>query len=388
MKTNPNRFVALMFQRPWRFAGVVLLVLGVVAGSLWFFLRPAKAPDYLSATVKHGDIEDSVLASGVLQPIRQVDVGAQVSGQLKTLKVKLGQRVEKDQLLAEIDPQLARSDLQIAQADLTGLLAEQRGKEARLGQAQDEFARQQTLRTGGASSQREWQHAKAELQAASADRDELAARISKARYIIAQQQTKLTYTRITAPMMGEVLKIDTKEGQTVISAQQAPKILTLGDLSRIEVWAEVSEADIARIRPGLRAYFYLLGTPEQRHVGVVREIQPTPEKINNAMFYYVLFEVDNPDRSLRVNMTAQVGIVIAEQRNTLMVPLTALSKPEADGRYLVKVLPAKGAPLERKVRIGLKSRTHAEVLDGLKLGEQVITDPPEEPASGVVVSVG
>jgi macrolide-specific efflux system membrane fusion protein len=189
-------------------------------------------------------------------------------------------------------------------------------------------------------------------------------------------------------MTGEVLTIDTREGQTVIAAQQAPKILTLGDLSRMVVWAQVSEADIVRIRTGQRAYFSLLGSPLRRHYGVVREIQPAPEKINNAMFYRVLFDVENPDRALRTEMSAQVGIVQGEIKHGLILPLSALGEQGADGRYQVRVLAADGAALRRQVRIGLKGRTHAQVLDGLRAGERVVTSEPDDARLGVTLSVG
>jgi len=342
----------------------LLLVLFALLG--WWRFAPDKPPVYLTTRVAYADIEDSVLASGVLHPVRRVDVGAQVSGQLKRLRVRLGDRVERDQLLAEIDSRLVESDLKIAGTDLEALQAE-------LLLAEQEYTRQQILQQAEATSGRDWQRAVAARQEQRASRDVLLARVSKARHSISQQQARLAYTRITAPLEGEVLEITTLEGQTVIAAQQAPKILTLGDLSRMEVRAQVSEADIERIRLGQRAYFYLLGSPEQRHYGVVREIQPTAEKINNAMFFHVLFDVDNAARMLRTNMTAMVGIVLAEHKNTLVLPLTALGERARDGRYPVKVL-SSGQLQQRLVAIGLKNRTQAQVLNGVVAGEAVLTN--------------
>lgn len=381
IKISIRRVFLYASQHRWRMTFFGLLLTGLLAGGAWWWLKPPKPPVYLTTVVDKGDIEDSVLASGVLQPIHKVEVGAQVSGQLKSLKVQLGQQVVKGQLLAEIDPQLAVSDLQIAQTELDALLAEQQGGQAKLQQMREEWGRQQALRAAGASTQREWQRARAAFRVQQSVQHGLQARIRKARYIISQQQTRLAYNRIAAPISGVVLKIDTKQGQTVIASQQAPRILTLGDLSRMEVWGQVSEADVVRIRPGQAAYFYLLGSPGQRHYGVVREIQPTPEKINNAMFFNVLFDVANPERQLRVEMTAQVGIVIDQQRDTLRVPLTALEQPDTAAGYQVKVLPASGEPQVRKVRIGLKSRSHAQVLEGLQPGERVLISAEEPPGS-------
>jgi len=184
-----------------------------------------------------------------------------------------------------------------------------------------------------------------------------------------------------------VLTIDTREGQTVIAAQQAPKILTLGDLSRMDVWAQVSEADVVRIKPGQQAYFSLLGAPEQKHTGVVREIQPTPEKISNAMFYRVLFDVPNPEHILRTDMTAQVGVILQSSKGALLLPLTALGNQLADGRYKVRVLKDKAPPQERTVRIGIRSRSHAQVLEGLSEGERVVTTVEDATPGSMTVSV-
>jgi len=369
-----------------------MLLLGFFAGLYWVMRGETPAPVYLSEKVERGSIEDAVLASGVLQPIRKVEVGAQVSGQLKTLKVALGERVRVGQLLAEIDPALALTDLRIQRAELDALRAQQRGASAKLARAEREFARQERLRRDEVSSDKEWQSAVEARDSALADEAMFKARIAQARYKIERQRTELTYTRISAPIDGEVLKIDTKQGQTVISAQQAPKILTLGDLSRMEVWAQVSEADIVRIRPGLRAYFSLLGSPEKRHYGIVREIQPSPEKINNAMFYNVLFDVENPDRSLRIEMTAQVAVVLSQVSNSLQVPLSALGKQADDGRYPVRVLPGTGPGTgiaqQRMITVGVMSRTHAQVLSGLQEGERIITSPPDESGAGISISMG
>lgn len=364
-------------RRARRWLAALLILLVAAAWGVWRRDRPVA---YLSETVRRLDVERSVLATGTLQPIRKVDVGAQVSGQLKRLHVKLGERVTAGRLLAEIDPQLALHDLKIANADLAALAAERHGADERLWLATRELARQQALVAGDASSQRELERARAEMQRARAERDGIAARQRKARHVIEQQRTRLAYTRIAAPMTGEVLKIDTREGQTVIAAQQAPTILTLGDLSRMEVQAQVSEADILHIRPGAPAYFTLLGAAG-RHRGRVREVQPTPQRLNNAVFYNVLFEVDNPARTLRTDMTAQVTIVLASAPSALAIPLTALGPRLADGRHPVRVLAPDGTIATRRVRTGVTGRTHAQVLEGLSAGERVVTGADDEPSA-------
>ncbi|MBV8649177.1 efflux RND transporter periplasmic adaptor subunit [Paludibacterium sp.] len=368
---------------------LALIGIGSCVGALLFYwVTNGKDTPVLTVTVARGDLEQAVLASGVLKPIRQVDVGAQASGQLQRLHVQLGQRVAKGQLLAEIDPSLAQGKLQMAQADLDASLAERRGKLATLASADQEVSRQARLLAADATSEKGWldaHHKRDELRASLAMLD---AQIVKQRYQIGQARVELGYTRIVAPMAGEVLTRDTKEGQTVIAVQEVPKILSLGDLSRMEVQAQVSEADVLRVQPGQRAYFSLLGAPDARYFGTVSSIRPTPEKINNAMFYTVLFDVDNPERLLRVDMTVQVGVIQAEVKNGLLLPMSALGEQTADGRHRVKVLPGEGEPVERLVRIGLKGRTQAQVLDGLKEGERVVSTEVREDEGGVQFSVG
>jgi membrane fusion protein, macrolide-specific efflux system len=383
MKLPLFRILAfLRRQRLRRMVLVVLAALLISSAIVWLVRGGGRVePAYMTSVVALADVERSVLASGVLQPIHKVDVGAQVSGQLKRLHVRLGQTVSRGDLLAEIDPQLAQTDLQIAQAELDATQAEYRGVAAKLVEAREEWGRQQSLSRAGISSLRELQRALAERRRLESDLAGVSARVAKGRYSVEQQRTRLAYTRIAAPIDGQVLSIDTREGQTVIAAQQAPTILKLGDLSRIEVRAQVSEADIGRIRSGMPAFFTLLDASGVRYRGTVREIQPTPEKLNNAMFFNVLFDVDNPKRLLRPDMTAQVTLIERSVRQVPTVLLTALDDEIGNGFYRVRVQTASDRIETRKVRIGLIGRTHAQVLQGLTPGERVIIAVPESGSS-------
>ncbi|WP_215781064.1 efflux RND transporter periplasmic adaptor subunit [Paludibacterium sp. B53371] len=357
-----------------RIGWIILLSALCSSGAWWLWHRTVRspAPAPLTETIVRSDIVSAVQASGQLQPIRTVDVGAQVSGQLKHLYVVAGQRVRKGQLLAEIDPRLARSELQIALAELAVLQSEARGLSVRYHYADRELHRQQQLHAGGVSAERELQQAHSQRAQLAADLAGVRARIRRAGLMVEQQRTRLAYTRIEAPMDGEVLAIETREGQTVIAAQQAPTILKLGDLSRLRVRANVSEADILRIHPGQKAWFSLLGHPAQRYEGRVGEVLPTPQRINNALYFYVQFDVDNPQQ-LRTEMTAQVSIVLAEARQVVAVPLMALDDEAEEGNWhSVRVLGKDGSVRPQRVRIGLRGRTQAEVLEGLQPGEQVV----------------
>lgn len=373
--------------RRWRYVAVVL-VLAVVAALGWRASGSAKRPAYLTAKVERSDIEHAVLATGVLHAFRQVDVGAQVSGQLKSLKVKLGDKVEKGQWLAEIDPVLSRNALRQAQTNEQNLAAQGRSTAASLEQAERAFRRQQQLLPNDSTSRQEYDTAKAARDVQRANLASLDAQIRAARIETETAQANLGYTRIVAPIDGEVVAIVTQEGQTVIAQQQAPVILKLADLDTMTVKAQISEADVILVHPNQTAYFTILGEPDKRYYGKLRAIEPAPQnfldtqsatggtggstKPNTAVFYNALFEVPNPDHRLRISMTAQVGVLLGTAREALSIPAAALGAKAPDGRYAVRVLGADDKVVTRQVSIGLNNNVKVEVREGLKAGELVV----------------
>lgn len=367
-------------------AVLVLCGTGLLLKRLFF---TKETPTYITATVAKADIEDKVLASGTLTALKTVEVGAQVSGQLKKLYVALGDQVKKGQLLAEIDPVLQQNALRDAAAALDDVRAQKRAKQALLHQYDLAYKRQSQLAAVDAAARADLENAQAQLESTRADIAALDAQINKARIAVDTAQANLGYTRIAAPMDGVVITIVTEEGQTVNSAQTAPTILKLADLDTITVKAQISEADITRVRPGQTAYFTILGDSDTRHYGHLRAIEPAPDSTSSssssstsstAIYYNGLFDVPNPHRQLRVSMTAQVSIVLSEARQVLCIPAAALGNKGKDGRYPVTVL-RNGHPEPRTVRIGINNNVQAQVLDGLRAGEQVIVgDSSQLPA--------
>ena len=353
------------------FIGIAVLV--VLALAAYFWLSPAKKNEYLTATVQRTDLENAVLATGVLQALKQVEVGAQVSGQLKSLKVVLGQTVKKGDWLAEIDPVISQNTLAQEQAKLENLQAQKLAKEVRVKQAELTWARQREMLAQDAAPRQDMESADAELRALRADGVSLDAQIRQQKLAMASAQTNLSYTRIVAPIDGDVVSISTLEGQTVVAAFQVPTLMKLADLSTMTVKAQVSEADVVRVRAGQPVYFTILGDPDRRYYGTLRAVQPSPEKINNAVFFNALFDVPNPDRTLRVDMTAQVAIMLGEAKQALTVPLTALGARDKDGRQEVRVLKPDQTVERRQVRVGITNNFQAQVLEGLKEGDNVIT---------------
>ena len=346
----------------------VLVVLAVVA--YWHFSHPAPV-EFKTVKVAKRDLEQSVLATGQLDAVRKVDVGAQVSGQLESLKVEIGDKVQKGQLLGIIDPEQAQNSIREGEATLQQLQAQLQQALAEQQLAAVTLQRNRELAKVQAVSRQDLDKFTTELAVKKAQVETTRAQIAKNQASLDTAKINLAYTRIEAPMDGDVVQITTLQGQTVIAAQQAPNILTLADMSSMMVKAQVSEADVIHLKPGLKAWFTVLGDPSKRFDGELKDIQPTPEKVNNAIFYYARFEVPNPQGLLRLQMTAQVHIQLAGVNDALVIPLAALGDQIADNRYHISVL-KQGKEEKREVTIGIRNNVDVQIVSGLQAGEEVI----------------
>jgi membrane fusion protein, macrolide-specific efflux system len=362
-------FPALLRRRSLWLIGALLVVSAGAFGYYWAFGKAEVS--YVTSPVERGDVESTVVAAGILQPIKYVDVGAQTSGKLKSLKVKRGDHVEENQLLAEIDPVLADTALTSANATLENMTSQRSVKQAQLALAKAQRARNEKLFEEGIISASDRDITRANYDVAFAEVASLSAQMKEATAAVDTAKANRGYTKITAPMAGEVVSISLLEGQTLNANQQAPNILRIADMSTVTVWAQVSEADIVRVKLGQDVYFTVLGQ-SQRWNGKVRQILPTPELINNVVFYDVLFDIPNPARELNIQMTAQVFIVLAQAKGALLIPTAAIGNASEGAEIKVQVLKASGSVEPRAIKIGIKSEISAEVTEGLKEKEQVV----------------
>lgn len=342
----------------------------------WLTNRTPPAPPPPSGTVTEGDVTQTVQAAGVLQAKVKVDVGAQVSGLVRKLHVQLGQTVKKGDLLVSLDPELARSDVAQAEAALAQQRATLESRQIDLRAAKREAERQQRLLTGNATAATEAERADTELTKLEADVRGQTATLARLQADLDKRQLALGYTSIKAPMDGTVVNLLAQEGQTVIAIQVPPLMLTLANLDTITVRARVPEADIQSVQVGQEARFTTLAGEAQRHEGKVLVIQPIPERVANAVFYNVLFEVDNRGRKLFSDMTVQVDIVTGAAQKVATLPTVALGERGLDGRYTVQVLDAADKPSPRQVRVGLQDGGKAQVLEGIAVGEKLLLAPP------------
>ncbi len=406
---------------------MIAIGVAIIAAVAWFFFKPKdQAPQYISAEVSKGDIEDSVLATGVLEATKMVSVGAQVSGQVKKMYVQLGDQVKQGQLIAQIDSIRQENELKTAKANIQNQQAQLAVQQANLAKVEAEYKRQQAMFSQDATSRAELETALANFKTAQAQIAAINAQIEQSRLTLATAQENLGYTSIIAPMDGTVVAIVTEEGQTVNANQTAPTIVKLAKLDTMTIKAQISEADVMKVEKGQTVYFTTLGNSDKKHYAQLRQVEPAPNSINTettntssssstAVYYNALFDVPNEDGKLRIDMTAQVYIVLAEAKNVLTIPAAAIqtkrsNKKEngnnsvatdksknadtqkaqhpkrldlteaekaliAQGKAstgMVRVLQADGTAQPQPVLIGLNNRVTAQVLRGLKQGDQVV----------------
>jgi macrolide-specific efflux system membrane fusion protein len=368
-----------LLRRRGVWAVAALLVAG--GGVFWYHWAFGTAKVvYATATVTRGDVESTVVAAGIVQPVSYVDVGAQTSGTLQSLKVKRGDQVTKGQLLATIDPVLANTALTSAQAALQNVTSQRALKQAQLVLATSQQTRNDELFTAQLISAADRDITKASYDVAAADVASLSAQMKEASAAVGTATANLGYTQITAPMAGEVVSINLLEGQTLNANQSAPNLLRIADISTVTVWAQVSEADIVRVKPGQAVYFTILGDA-RRWTGTIKQVLPTPELINNVVFYDVLFDIPNPKRELDIQMTAQVFIILAQAKGVLLIPAAAIGNASEGATISVQVLKTDGSLELRTITIGIKSEIMAEVTAGLAEKEQVVLKGLPTPAS-------
>ncbi|KII36984.1 efflux RND transporter periplasmic adaptor subunit [Pseudomonas fluorescens] len=374
---------------------VVLCLIPVVAYAAWQIMPPGR-DKFATVQVSRGDIESSVTALGTLQPRRYVDVGAQASGQIQKIHVEVGDVVKEGQLLVEIDPSTQRAKLDAGRFSIENLKAQLQEQRAQHELAQQKYQRQQNLAAGGATREEDVQTARAELKATQARIDMFQAQIRQAEASLRSDQAELGYTRIYAPMAGTVVALDAREGQTLNAQQQTPLILRIAKLSPMTVWAEVSEADIGHVKPGMTAYFTTLSGGNRRWSSTVRQILPVPPKpldqtsqgggspasssksgSARVVLYTVLLDVDNADNALMAEMTTQVFFVANQAKDVLTAPVAALQGSDKANLQTAQVVAVNGKIESREVRTGISDRLKVQILDGLSEGDHLLIGPAD-----------
>jgi HlyD family secretion protein len=348
---------------------LALLTLAACSG------QAQKAPQYEVAAVTRGEILDHVTASGSLSALVSVDVGSQVSGKISHLFADYNSPVKKGQLVAEIDPTVYQAQLLQAQGDLANAQSQVTLKAQNL-------ARKQVLVPQKAASQLDLDQAVAELAGAKAT-----VLIKEA--ALQQARANLGYCKITAPVDGIVIARKVDEGQTVIAAMSTPVLFTVAqDITKMNITADVSEADIGQVHVGQSVEFGVDAFPTETFHGRVSQVRMSPATTQNVVTYQTLIAVDNPEKKLFPGMTAAVSILVARRPDALKIPNAALRyAPPQDAVFahppprqlertqqLVYALKSDGKTLEPFiVQVGITDGTSTEGTAGVTEGMRVVT---------------
>lgn len=358
---------------------IALIAIGVGA-YLYFSPKSASQAEnnFAIATVGIGSIESLVTAQGTLEPKTYVDVGAQVSGQIKKLHVAIGDTVKSGDLMAEIDSKTYESVIAGDEAQLAQLEAQKQEKQATVTQAQRDMNRNKNLVNAKAISKSVYDQSQTDYQVAKAQLAAIEAQIKQQQSTLEKDKTNLTYTKIFAPFDGTVVDLAVKEGETVNANQTTPTIGRVANLDVMTAQAQVAEADIPKLKTGMNVYFTTLGSDGRRWTGTVRQVLPTPTTVNDVVLYNILVDIENTDRALMTGMTTQMFFEKGSAKDVLTIPSNALLRRDVTAdtdkgtAYIVKVPSTGGEPVDRTVIIGLSDRSMAEIVSGLNEGDKVI----------------
>ena len=389
---------------------VALAVLALVAGVWWWQARSGSQLSFLTAVVKRGDVAATISSSGTIEPSETVDVGAQVAGRITTFGTDIhGQTidynsvVEQGAVLAKIDDSVYAADLSVAKAGELTAAANLEQMNAKLDQAEAEWKRAQELYHNKLMSQVDYDTDKANYEVARANVSVARSGIAQAQADLDKAQRNLDFCIIKSPVTGVIIDRRVNIGQTVVSSLNAPSLFLIAeDLTKMQIWVAVNEADVARIKPGMPVLFTCDAFPGRRFEGTVGKVRLNATMTQNVVMYTVVVNTENPDKVLLPYLTANVDFTASRQTNVLLVPNSALrwspSSPDviaADARLQNPVDPpadnpagGKGADKSRgiiwlkdgdfvrpmEVKVGTSDGSNTAVAaDNLKEGEEVIT---------------
>ena len=368
----------------------ILLGLAVAAGAAYYFFSSNNKQEttYLTESVTRGNVEKTVVASGSVESVNEVDVGAQASGKITKLYIKLGQEIKKGEMIADIDSTTQINTLNTKKAALVSYQAQLKAKKTAYDVALSSYNRLSKLYTQKATSLDSLNTAKSTLDNAKAEMEAIEANIKQAEIEVNTAETNVGYTKITAPMDGTVISVPVSEGQTVNANQTTPTIVTIADLSKMKIKPEISEGDITKVKAGQEVSFTILSDSQTVYHSVIDSVDPantttsdssstssstsssSSSSTSSAIYYYANVLIDNPDRTLRIGMTTENNIKIANAKDVLLVSNMAIQK--RDGKSFVNVLNDKNQPEQREVETGVQNDFQTEIKSGLNEGEKVI----------------
>ena len=351
---------------------IAVIAIAVIAIAMWLLSGNKKVEEVTFETEKVAptNIQNSITATGTIEPVTSVTVGTQVSGIVSRLYVDYNSVVKKGQVIAELDKTNLMSELNTAKANLNSV-------QSNLNYQLANFNRYQTLYKKGLVSADEFESARLSYQQANQQ-------VAQARENVRRAQTNLGYATITSPIDGVVLSKSVEEGQTVAASFNTPELFKIAqDLTNMQVVADVDEADIGEVKSGERVTFTVDAYPDETFQGTVKQVRQEATTTNNVVTYEVVISAPNGDLKLKPGLTASVTIFTHELQGVLSVPSKALRytptketigmKKIVDVNAKNKVWTLEGNNIvAHAVNIGMSDGTHTQILSGLKTGQEII----------------
>ena len=372
---------------------IILLILGVGGYFIYdnFFKVKDEKVEFITKKAKKGSFSKKVDATGEIFATELIDVGAQVSGQIKKLYVKLGDQVKKGDMIASIDSSTQQNSIDNKEAQLAIYKAQLESAKVALNIAKTQFDRENALFAKNATSKQEFESAKNTFSSNSAKIKELEAQIKQTNIELSTAKINLGYTKITAPRDGTVVSVQVEEGQTVNANQTTPTIVNIADLSHVKMKMQIAEGDITKIKVGTPVEYSILSEPTKKFQTTVSSIDPglttlsdgsygssssskssysSSSSSSSAVYYYAQSIVDNKDGILRIGMTTQNELLIANVKDAIIAPSIGIKKDE-NGTF-VYVL-KDGKPVKTAVKTGIKDNLDTQIISGINEGDEIIT---------------
>ena len=352
----------------------IIIAIAVIVGAFFFFRSgDKKVTTYETVELKKGSINNTVTATGTIEPITKVDVGTQVSGTISHIYVDYNSVVTKGQLLAELDRKLLEAELKSEMANLKSSKSEFEYQDKN-------FKRLHQLHEKNLISETEYEEALYQYEKAQQAYEKAQATLVKA-------QSNLDYATIYSPIDGVVLSREVEEGQTVAASFETPTMFTIAnDLRKMQVIADVDEADIGQVLEGQRVTFTVDAFPDDTFEGDVTQVRLNPTTESNVVTYEVVIDAPNPELKLKPGLTANITVYTMEKNDILLAPLkafrftpkTAPENPQTTqapqtgkGEKVVWLQTAEGI-VPKVIKVGVSDGIYTEVKEGIQEGSRLI----------------
>lgn len=396
-KSNQNKEIALskidfknltlsFLSKIRRKKKIIFIVFILILLLIYYVFYPKnKQTNFVTQAVSRMDIYQSIEAIGKVYAKEQVDVGAQVSGQIIKLYVDIGDKVKEGDLIAQIDKDKQENDLNIYKAQLESAKANLESKEVALEIATKQYEREQSLYDKKATSLELLETLKNNYYTLKANVAELKAQVVQLEITLKNAEKDLGYTVIRAPMDGVIINVAVDEGQTVNANQNTPTIVRIANLDEMEVRMEIAEADVNKIELSESVKFAILSDPDTQFEAKIASIDPadtstsdatssssassSSSSTSSAIYYYAKFFVKNENNFLRIGMSTENEIVTASAKNVIAIPTYTIKSDS--GGYFAEVL--EGDTVRKKyLKLGIKDNINTQILDGLNENDMLI----------------